>query len=297
MEALIPFSGFKPESVFQNLDLSASTIKDYQYYLGQFLQYVEDHGFDRNVFLNYKRWLDQNYEHTVSTKNKYLTVAKIFLKEIHRQGVLSTDVTVNIKSFKQSKLHKKDGLADDELARLIEHLQLLTDSPSNHRLKCLVGMLLFQGLRQIEITRLDYEDLDLPHKAMFIRGKGRDDKEKVDLHPKTVTLLRNYLNCNSIRSGALFRSNSRSADGCRLTTRGLRKIVTRVLLRCGIQKNVHSFRHRFVTQMIQNLDGSLLDVLTYTRHKSVETLLVYYDRMKKEENLPSYYAAFEGVGL
>ena len=190
MEALMPLSGFRPESVFHHLDLPDSTIRDYRCYLNQFIQFVEESGFDRDTFLNYKRWLDQNYEYTVSTKNKYLTVARIFLKELHRQGVVLTDPTANIKSFKQSRLHKKEGLTDDELAKLVEHLQELHDTPSNHRTRCIIGLLLFQGLRQIEVVRLDYEDIDLAHKTMFIHGKGRDDNELVDLHPKTVGLLR-----------------------------------------------------------------------------------------------------------
>ena len=297
MEALVPFSGFSPESVFQHLDLSPSTLKDYQYYLGQFIQFVEDRGLDRDIFLDYKRWLDRNFGFTVSTKNKYLTVARIFLRELHRQGMIPFDVTLNIHSFKQSKKHKRDGLTDDELCRLVDYLTELPNSPQNSRIRCLVGLLLYQGLRQVEIFRLDYEDLDLAHKTMFVRGKGRDDPELIDLHPNSVKLMRQYLKTNTVRSGPLFRSNSRSSMGTRLTTRGLRKIVTDVLRKCGIDKNVHSFRHRFTTQMIRNFDGSLLDVCTYTRHKTVDTLMIYYDRIKKTENLPEYYKAFAGVGL
>ena len=297
MDTLIPYSGVSSNSVFQHLDLSPATIKDYQYYLGQFLQFAEDHGLNRDIFLDYKRWLDQNFGFTVSTKNKYLTVARIFLRELHRQGVLPTDLTLNIHSFKQSKKHKCDGLTDEELSQLVDYLTELPVSPQNSRVRCLTGLLLYQGLRQVEICRLDYEDLDLPHKTMFVRGKGRDDPELIDLHPNSVKLLQQYLKTNTIRSGPLFRSNSRSSMGTRLTTRGLRKIVTTVLRKCGIDKNVHSFRHRFTTQMIRNFDGSLLDVCTYTRHRTVETLMIYYDRIKKTENLPEYYKAFAGVGL
>ena len=38
-----------------------------------------------------------------------------------------------------------------------------------------------------------------------------------------------------------------------------------------------------------------LDASENIRHKSLEMLQVYYDRVKKEADLPKYYRAFGGV--
>ena len=38
---------------------------------------------------------------SVSTKNKYLVTARIFLKELNRLGFLPADITQNVKSFAQ----------------------------------------------------------------------------------------------------------------------------------------------------------------------------------------------------
>jgi hypothetical protein len=37
---------------------------------------------------------------------------------------------------------------------------------------------------------------------------------------------------------------------------------------------------------------NLIDVQAYTRHKSIEQLKVYYDRISLRKSLPAYYAVF-----
>src|SRR5665213_4375542 len=97
-------------SVFDLLDVSASTRYDYQARIGVFLTFIREQGLDHNSFLAFKRTLTDRTDVSVSTKNKYLVTARIFLKELNRQGVLPVDITQNIKSFSQSRKHKVDGL-------------------------------------------------------------------------------------------------------------------------------------------------------------------------------------------
>lgn len=87
-------------------------------------------------------------------KNKYLASARVFLKELARNGVIPVDITLNIKSFKQSKKHKKEGLSEGEIAKLSERIRDLPDTPKNARLKALFRLFALQGLRQIEAVRL-----------------------------------------------------------------------------------------------------------------------------------------------
>ena len=180
---------------------------------------------------------------------------------------------------------------------LMESVQKLPNTSKNSRLKALLGLLALQGLRQIEITRLNVSDIDLIARVAFVQGKGRDDKEPVDLHPETVKLLQAYLVGNSIKSGALFQSQSNNSKNKRLTTRGLRQMIKRVLTNLGINKSTHGFRHYFTTKMIKSYKGDLLEVAGYTRHKSLEMLQVYFDKVKREADLPRYYSTFEGVSF
>lgn len=285
------------ERVFELLDVTEATRSDYKSRIGMFLGFVGQTGFNRNSYLSFKRHLADRTDLTVSTKNKYLASARVFLKELNRQGMLPADITQNIKGFSQSKKHKRDGLNEEEITRLSEKMTLLPDNPENTRLKAIICLLALQGLRQIEIARLDVGDIDLVNKKAFVKGKGRDDKEPVDLHPKTVNAIKIYLKNNNIKSRALFQSNSNNSKSKRLTTRGLRIIVKAMLKKSEIEKTIHGFRHHFTTTLIKNYKGNLLEVASYTRHKSLEMLQAYFNQVKKDADLPKYYEAFKGVSF
>jgi len=283
------------ERIFDLLDVSEMTRKDYKSRIGLFLDFIRERGLTRNSFLEFKRYLENRIDYTVSTKNKYLATAKIFLKELNKQGILPVDITQNIKGFTQNKKHKRDGLNDEEINKLTEKLRELPETKKNTRLKAIISLLALQGLRQIEIVRLDVNDIDLVSKKAFIKGKGQDDKELITLHPETVKHLKEYLKINKIKDGTLFVSQSNNNRNKRLTTRGLRKIIKNILNDLGIEKTTHGFRHYFTTTLIKAYKGDLLKVAEYTRHRSLEMLQVYNDNIKKEADLPQYYKAFKRV--
>jgi len=285
------------EQVFDLLDVSETTRADYKYRINLFLDYVAGKGFNRNSFLEFKRDLAERTDLSIATKNKYLATAKVFLKELNRQGFIPADITQNIKGFNQSKKHKRDGLNDEEMSILAEQVKRLPQDAKNTRLKAIFSLLALQGLRQVEIIRLDVKDLDFVSKTAFIRGKGRDDKEPIDLHPLTVKALADYLKVNKIADGALFVSQSNNAKNKRLTTRAIRDIVKEILNALGIEKTTHGFRHYFTTTLIKTYKGDLMEVANYTRHKSLEMLTVYNDSIKRRADLPRYYKAFSGVSF
>jgi len=285
----------KAWSIFKFLDVNEETRKDYQYRIGHFLNFISNKRLNQNSFLEYKNYLKLRTDYTVATKNKYLVTAKIFLKELNRRSLLPVDITQNIKSFSQSKKHKKEGLNDQEIEKLTIALKELPNTPPNTRIKAIISLLVLQGLRQIEITRLDVKDVDLIRKTALVEGKGRDDKEIIYLHPETIKHIKRYLKTNNLKDGALFVSNSNNSKNVRITTRGLRMIIKKVLKDLDIFKCVHGFRHYFTTTLLKNYQGNLLRVAQYTRHRSLEMLQVYNDNIEMENDLPKYYKTFKGV--
>jgi integrase/recombinase XerC len=283
--------------VFDCLDVSETTRAEYKYRIKLFLEYAKEKGFDYNSFLEFKRYLAERTDIAISTKNKYLATAKVFLKELNRQGLLPADITQNVKTFSQSKKHKRDGLSDSEVKRLIEKIGQLPDDKRQVRLKAIISLLTLQGLRQVEVTRLDVKDLDFISNTAQIHGKGRDDKEPIDLHPETAIALKNYLKVYKVADGALFTSQSHNAKNQRLTTRAIRMLVKDILDSLGIEKTTHGLRHYFTTKLIEAYKGDLLEVAQYTRHKSLEMLQVYNDGIKRKADLPRYYKTFNGVSF
>ena len=287
---------------FDLLPVNETTRADYKARIGLYVDFINQHGLNRNTLLDYRRYLDSRTDYSVSTKNKYFTSAKRYTGVLHTAGLLPVDITKDIsgkdlKGFKQNKKHKKDGLTNAEVQRLSEYLQALEPTPANYRLKAMLALFMYQGLRQIEVTRLDVTDIDLKNAKAYIRGKGRDDKEPIALHPYTAQALADYLKASGKKSGALFTSNSNNSYNQRMTTRGLRKVITGVLDNLGIDNSVHGFRHYFTTTMVKHYKGDLLTVAHYTRHKNLEMLQVYNDAINAQADLPRYYKAFEGVTI
>lgn len=282
----------KSLKVLNGLDVSESTRADYRARIGLLLDFIKENGFGKSSFLDFKRFLAQRNDISVSTKAKYLSVAKVFLRELHKNGLIPIDVTTNIKGFRQGGKHKRFGLTQEEVNLLLENMRMLEPNCSNTRLKAVLSMLVYQGLRQIEIVRLDVADICLIRKTAMIKGKGQDDKEMIDLHPKTVNALKEYMDTCKIRDGALFVSISNHNRNGRITTRAVRDMVTGFLKKLQIQNSTHGFRHFFTTRLIELFKSDLLTVQKYTRHRSVETLQVYNDNIEKKETLQTYYNGF-----
>lgn len=278
--------------IFESLDIAESSRRDYKSRIWMFLEFIQAHPFNQNSFLEFKRYLAARNDIAIATKSKYLTVARVFLKELNRQGIIPADITQNVKSFQQTKKHKKFGMNQEEVNLLLSELDRLPESFSNVRLKAIISLLVFQGLRQIEVTRLDVEDISLGQMTALIHGKGRDDKEPIDLHPRSVEALKHYMTYCKVRSGPLFVSNSNNNQNGRLSTKSIRNIVTAFLKNLNIDNSTHGFRHYFTTKLIELFSNDLLTVAKFTRHKSVETLQVYNDNISRKNNLPKYYEAF-----
>lgn len=266
-------------NIFDTLDITDSTKQDYLVRLPRFINFAEKHGVDRDLLLHYKQLLRDDVSLGVAAKNKYLTTARIALRELYRQGKLAIDLSVGVKSFKQSNRHKVVGLNREEVERICQHLQSLDESLRSLRLKTIVALLLFQGLRQVEICRLDVGDIDLMNQRIYIVGKGHDDREPINIHPETTKALTKFLRASQVKYGPLFTHLNRQSGGQRLSTVGLRTIFKRLLNELGIERTTHGARHFYTTELIRHFKSDLTTIARFTRHNNLEMLNIYNDEI------------------
>jgi len=66
------------------------------------------------------------------------------------------------------------------------------------------------------------------------------------------------------------------------------RLVMKAHRQLGIAKNVHAYRKVFTSKLIES-GLNLLEVQSYTRHRDVSQLQVYYERLDKAKTLPTYY--------
>jgi len=285
------------DSIFDCIDVTENTRKEYLTRIKHFIHFVKLHGLNFNTYLEYKRYLSSIDTLSVSTKNKYLISAKIFIDGLNSLQRLPFQINTKVRGFKQSKLHKKDGLSDEDISKIVDYCSFLEPTIQNLRLKSILSLLIFQGLRQVEITRLNVTDINLKDKVAYIIGKGQDDKEPIHLHPSTVKALKTYLQKYRVRDGALFRSESNFSSSSRLTTKSIREIIKKVLNELNIDGSTHGFRHFFITKLIKSYKGELLTVSKYSRHRSIQMLEVYNDEIIREQDLPRFYNVFSDITL
>ena len=281
------------ESIFDTLDIQPNTKSEYQKRILKFFDFMNHQTITRNLLLAYKQYLRDDNTLGIASKNKYLTTARIALREMYRRGLTPVDLSVGVSSFQQNIRHKVNGLTEEEVVKICNYLKEQDNSFKNARLRALVSLLLFQGLRQIEICRLDFNDIDLASGTINVLGKGRNDKEHIHLHKTTIKALRSYSRASHAKYGPAFYSLNGRNKGQRLTTRGLRQIIQNLFNELGIEKTVHGSRHFFTTELIKHYKSDLTTVARFTRHNSLEMLTVYNDEIASENDAELLSKAFQ----
>ena len=281
------------ESIFDTLDIQPNTKSEYQKRILKFFDFMNHQTITRNLLLAYKQYLRDDNTLGIASKNKYLTTARIALREMYRRDLTPVDLSVGVSSFQQNIRHKVNGLTEEEVVKICNYLKEQDNSFKNARLRALVSLLLFQGLRQIEICRLDFNDIDLASGTINVLGKGRNDKEHIHLHKTTIKALRSYSRASHAKYGPAFYSLNGRNKGQRLTTRGLRQIIQNLFNELGIEKTVHGSRHFFTTELIKHYKSDLTTVARFTRHNSLEMLTVYNDEIASENDAELLSKAFQ----
>jgi integrase len=160
-------------------------------------------------------------------------------------------------------------LSVDEVARFWSSFRTTRDL-------AVVGLMLLQGLRSVEVLALNPDDVLLSEAQLRVRGKG-SKLRFVPLAPETVQLLEHYMRLErpSPCSAALFVSLKGPARGQRMTPAGLRSLFRHHRRTTGIKlANPHRFRHTFASDMLR-AGVSLPALMRLMGHSDIQTTLLY----------------------
>lgn len=80
----------------------------------------------------------------------------------------------------------------EELLRIYESIK--PQSPVMHRDRCMLGLVLFQGVLRSELEELRISDIDFETGYVFIQGQNRTNSRKLKLEPTQMMHLYDYLN-------------------------------------------------------------------------------------------------------
>lgn len=264
--------------------------------MNEFNAWLTGKEFSIDTVMKYRNeYLTKRTDIGTGTKNLKLAALRTLVKELYFRGIIPIDITGKLKNFNTETGHKKDGLDMNEVQKVKAYIQNITDGKKRTRLNTMFHLLTLQGLRQFEVCNIVVEDFSPNDKKVKITGKGKDEKEAIDLHPDTVTVLKEYLHTTGKKSGYLFTSEKGTTKGERLTERGFRRIFKIIFKKLRINRSVHGFRHFFVTTLLESTNGNTGLVKKFSRHKSIEALMMYDDRRLKKQDNEKYFETFNQI--
>jgi integrase/recombinase XerC len=150
----------------------------------------------------------------------------------------------------------------------------------------------FKGKRDYAILRLLWDNAlrrgelvaanvaDLRDERLWIVGKGKLQQESIDLAPRTLAAVREWL---AVRAGRadepMFIALDGRSYGKRLSGRSVARLVALVAKQAGIAKHLspHRVRHSSITTFLDASGGDVRTAQKLSRHARLDTLMIYDD--------------------
>ena len=148
----------------------------------------------------------------------------------------------------------------------------------------LIRLMFDLGLRRGEVCGLDIADLDIANHRLWIKGKGRAQKESRTLPPVTLACLNAWLalrNETALDSeAAIFVGLCGRTHGQRLTGRGLYHVISGIGAQTGIKTRPHGLRHASITAALDLNNGDVRATQLHARHADPQTTIRYDDNRR-----------------
>lgn len=271
------------------VDATPKTIQTYTRAIRQFAKWLEAHGITqptREDVIAYREELKA--EHKPSTVQNYITAVRLFFQWAEREGFYS-NIADHIKGAKLDKNHKKDYLTSRQVKKVLE--QAKEESIEGLRNYAILVLMFTGGLRTIEVSRANIEDLRTAgdNTVLYIQGKGHEEKtDYIKLMPEVEDAIRAYLKARgaSDNEEPLFTSLSNNSKGARISTRSVSGIVKEALVNAGFNSDkltAHSTRHTAVTLALMG-GQSLQEVQQFARHTNIATTQIYAHNLDRAKN-------------
>lgn len=254
------------------LNYSDLTISDYQQHLGKYKEYLNERKLNylkvnKDDVIEMLKYLD-GLKLSNRTISNVLSALRSFYNYLLDEGIIETNI---FKLVSNPKLEKKlpNFLSYEDLRTIIESIK--TDNPLGLRNRLIIELLYATGMRVSELVNLKVDDFNFDDQSIRIFGKGR--KERIVYYGEYAKdVLIQYLQSKNTNSEYLILNNK----GEKITTRGVEKIVDKVVNEACINNNVtpHTFRHTFATHLL-NTGCDIKSVQELLGHSSLNTTEIY----------------------
>ncbi len=266
----------------------------------KFLDYLQNiKKYSDNTIINYEIDIDR-YEKFIKKNNKKINNIKYkdvldfisYIKDNHKStsinrclsslrsyyNYLLKENEVNTNPFKLVNSMKKEKKLP-EYFKYNEYVELVNSIDINSNLgirnRCIFEVLLCTGCRCSELVNIKLCDVDLDNREIKVLGKGNKERI-VYLGSYAIDSLNMYLGVRDELSKKDNKYLFVNHLGNKLTTRGIRDIIDKILLKSSLNLKItpHTFRHSFAT-MLLNEGCDLKSVQELLGHVSLSTTSIY----------------------
>ena len=292
------------EAFINDQDVKANSKAVYKNNLGQFFSWVQGKGYSidglsRPNVIEYKAELLKAGKSTLTVSGR-LSAVRLFY-EWAEGNKLYPNIARGVRAPRRQDEIRKHPLTADQAKQLCKYFEVTATGTSNpeaveplnithKRNFALVNLILRTGMRTIEASRLNIDDINFSngHRVIGIRGKGYDGVSRViRLSDKAYKPIQDYLKYRGATTGPVFVSTSNNSAGERLNTRTISGICKQGMQAVGIDDRkftAHSLRHSFA--VIAILEGATVEQVQFDLgHTSPATTQLYTKYIHQQQRL------------
>jgi len=218
-----------------------------------------------------------------ATVNRRLAAVRSLVKMARLHGMVGWTVDVEGERVEAYRDTRGPGL--EPVRRIVEDLDEAegTRRPKAARDRALLRLMWDLGLRRGELVELDLEHVDLDGSRLSVLGKGRDEREWLDLPDATLEAFELWLIHRGDQAGPLFctvAKGGRVHVDHRIAGTDVYRAVAGHGQRVGARVRPHGVRHSSITSVLEASGGDRRLGQTHGRHRDSRVTDRYDDARK-----------------
>ena len=218
-----------------------------------------------------------------ATINRRIAAIRSLVSFANRVGLISWKLDIG--NVKHQAYKDVSGLASETFELILDAARHQENAAKAVRDVAILLLMHDLGLRRKEVIGLGYPpDIDIQRAEIKILGKARTEKESLSVPTDTLSSLIEWMKVRGEWEGPAFVSFRKSAMTKRpLSKRGLNHLIEQLGVMVGIKLHPHQLRHTAINAAVEAATANNIpidEVLQYSRHKDIQTLLVYRDKQK-----------------
>jgi integrase/recombinase XerC len=212
-----------------------------------------------------------------ATTNRRLSTLRSLLKLAKMLGLCTNSIEIEnlaIEPYRDTR-----GPGQEGVTKLLQALAERKDA-KGARDRAMIRLMYDLALRRAEVVSLDLSHIDPIEGIVWVLGKGRNSRQKLSLAPETNAALTHWIAFRGEQPGPLFVNLDNSHARGRLSDSGLYRVVRYLGEKVGLKTRPHGLRHAAITFALDVTKGDVRAVQRFSRHKSLNVLLIYDDQRK-----------------